>query len=81
MSTTGLEVFDRTINKTNALLFDVLETLECGDRHQAYAALRATLHALRERLTIEEAATSLRSCRCSFAASITRGEIQPANRQ
>ena len=33
-----------------------MEILDCEDRHEAYVALRATLHALRDRLTIEEAA-------------------------
>ncbi|MGE5646155.1 MAG: DUF2267 domain-containing protein [Acidobacteriota bacterium] len=56
MSATGLEVFDRTIHKTNVWLKDVMQALETDDRHRAYAALRATLHALRDRLTVEEVA-------------------------
>ena len=56
MSATGLEVFDRTIHKTNIWLKDLMELLDCPDRHEAYLALRATLHALRDRLTIEEVA-------------------------
>src|SRR4030088_1666737 len=56
MSTTGLEVFDRTIHKTNIWLKDLMGMLECLDRHEAYRALRATLHALRDRITIEEVA-------------------------
>ena len=56
MSTTGLEVFDRTIHKTNIWLKDLMEMLDCQDRQEAYLALRATLHALRDRLTIEEVA-------------------------
>jgi uncharacterized protein (DUF2267 family) len=56
MSATGLEVFDRTIHKTNIWLKDLMEILGCTDRQEAYAALRATLHALRDRLTIEETA-------------------------
>jgi uncharacterized protein (DUF2267 family) len=56
MSATGLEVFDRTIHKTNIWLKDLMETLESGDRQEAYITLRATLHALRDRLTIEEVA-------------------------
>src|SRR4030088_2161001 len=56
MSTTGLEVFDRTIHKTNIWLKDLMGMLECLDRHVAYVALRATLHALRDRLTIDEVA-------------------------
>ncbi len=55
MSTTGLEVFDSTIQKTNAWLKELMELLEC-DRREAYVALRATLHALRDRLTVEEVA-------------------------
>jgi uncharacterized protein (DUF2267 family) len=56
MSATGLEVFDRTIHKTNIWLKDLMEILGCADRQEAYAALRATLHALRDRLTIVETA-------------------------
>ena len=56
MSTTGLDVFDRTVHKTNVWLNDVMKALNCPDRHEAYLALRATLHALRDRLTIDEAA-------------------------
>ena len=56
MSTTGLEVFDRTIHKTNIWLKELMGMLDCEERHEAYLALRATLHALRDRLTIEETA-------------------------
>lgn len=56
MSATGLEVFDRTIHKTNIWLKDLMQILYQPNRHEAYAALRATLHALRDRITIEEAA-------------------------
>jgi uncharacterized protein (DUF2267 family) len=56
MSVTGLEVFDATVQKTNAWLKRLMEILESDDRHLAYLALRATLHALRDRLTVEEAA-------------------------
>lgn len=55
MSATGLEVFDSTVQKTNIWLKDLME--EMGwDRHKAYQALRAVLHALRNRLTVEETA-------------------------
>jgi uncharacterized protein (DUF2267 family) len=56
MSATGLEVFDTTLHKTNAWLNDLMEVLGWQDRHRAYVALRATLHALRDRLTVEEVA-------------------------
>jgi uncharacterized protein (DUF2267 family) len=55
MSATGLEVFDRTIHETNIWLRDLTEILACADRQETYASLRATLYALRDRLTIEEA--------------------------
>jgi uncharacterized protein (DUF2267 family) len=56
MSFTGLDVFDATVNKTNAWLNELMETLAIEDRHAAYLALRSTLHVLRDRLTVEEAA-------------------------
>src|SRR3954468_2699243 len=56
MSATGLEVFDTTIHRTNSWLKELMEELGEQDRHRAYQALRATLHALRDRLTIEEVA-------------------------
>ena len=56
MSTTGVEVFDTTIQKTNGWLKDVMQALTWHDKHKAYQALRATLHALRDRLTGEEVA-------------------------
>jgi uncharacterized protein (DUF2267 family) len=56
MSATGLEVFDRTLHKTNDWLNELMQLLGCPDRHGAYLALRTTLHALRDRLTLEEMA-------------------------
>jgi uncharacterized protein (DUF2267 family) len=56
MSATGLEVFDTTLHKTNAWLNEIMNVLGWSDRHKAYLALRATLHAVRDRLTVDEAA-------------------------
>jgi uncharacterized protein (DUF2267 family) len=56
MPVTGLEVFDTTVHKTNSWLRELMEELAWDDRHRAYLALRATLHALRDRLTIDETA-------------------------
>ena len=56
MPASGLASFDRTVQKTNAWIKDVMRTLGWKDREKAYKALKATLHALRDRLTIEEAA-------------------------
>jgi uncharacterized protein (DUF2267 family) len=52
MSTSGLAVFDHTIQETNIWLNAVAEQLQL-DRHDAYMALRAVLHALRDRLPPE----------------------------
>jgi uncharacterized protein (DUF2267 family) len=56
MSATGLDVFDTTLHKTNIWLNDLMQVLGWSDRHKAYLALRTTLHALRDRLTLEEVA-------------------------
>jgi uncharacterized protein (DUF2267 family) len=56
MSATGLDVFDTTLHKTNSWLHELMQVLGWQDRHKAYLALRATLHALRDRLTVEEVA-------------------------
>jgi uncharacterized protein (DUF2267 family) len=52
----GLDVFERTLHKTNIWLKHLMLALATDDRHLAYLALRATLHALRDRLTVEEVA-------------------------
>src|ERR671915_669674 len=56
MSNTGLDVFDRTVQKTNSWLKSLMDELDWVDRQGAYSALRVTLHALRDRLTVEEVA-------------------------
>jgi uncharacterized protein (DUF2267 family) len=56
MTPTGLEVFDRTVQKTNSWLHDLMQVLQWPDKHRVYLALRATLHALRDRLTVDEVA-------------------------
>ena len=56
MSTTGLDVFDRTVQKTNSWLTDLTQILRWPDKHKGYSALLITLHALRDRLTVEEVA-------------------------
>lgn len=48
--------FDGTLEKANDWLADVQHLLGIHDSHRALAALRATLHALRDRLGVEEAA-------------------------
>jgi uncharacterized protein (DUF2267 family) len=56
MTTAVLDVFESTLQKTNIWIKDVMHALGSDDRQRAYQALRATLHGLRDRLTIEEVA-------------------------
>ena len=56
MSSTGLEVFDTTVQKTNIWLNAIMQRLGTDDRRRAYEGLRGVLHALRDRLLVEEAA-------------------------
>jgi len=56
MSITGVDVFDTTVQKTNSWLHDLMQVLRWPDKHKIYLALRVTLHALRDRLTVEEVA-------------------------
>jgi uncharacterized protein (DUF2267 family) len=55
MSESGVAALDHTIQETNIWLKELAERLHLQDRHHAYAALRAVLHALRDRLTPETA--------------------------
>lgn len=50
MTATGLAVFDKTVQETNTWLKHLMDTLDIGDRHAAYVLLRATLHAVRDRV-------------------------------
>jgi uncharacterized protein (DUF2267 family) len=58
MVETGYRSFDTTVDKTNRVLKDIEQTYGWPKdrRNQSAAALRAVLHALRDRLTVEEAA-------------------------
>jgi uncharacterized protein (DUF2267 family) len=56
MSRTGLAVFDSTLQVTNGWLNEVMEELGMEDRHRAFQAMRAVLHAIRDRLTVAETA-------------------------
>ncbi len=55
MAETGVTVLDHTIQETNLWLKAVGEQLELDNRQQCYNALRAVLHALRDRLPPEVA--------------------------
>jgi len=53
---TGLSTFDTTLQISNTWLGEIMDKLVWQDRQRAYHALRAVLHALRDRLTVEESA-------------------------
>jgi uncharacterized protein (DUF2267 family) len=55
MSATGVAALDHTIQETNVWLKGIGEELNLDNRQQAYNALRAVLHALRDRLPPEVA--------------------------
>ncbi len=55
MSITHVTVLDHTVQETNAWLKSVQEELELDNRQQAYNALRAVLHTLRDRVPPEVA--------------------------
>lgn len=55
MSATGLAVFDETVQKANEWLKEIAQAFG-SDRHRPHQALRAVLHCLRDRGTINEAA-------------------------
>jgi uncharacterized protein (DUF2267 family) len=56
MSNAVLEVFDSSLQKTQIWLNDLMRELGWEDKPQkACLALRTALHALRDRLTVEEA--------------------------
>ena len=56
MSQNSLTPFESTLQTTNIWLNDILERLGWVDHHRAYQALRAVLHALRDRLSVDQAA-------------------------
>jgi uncharacterized protein (DUF2267 family) len=56
MSQTAIAAFDSTLQTTHVWLHEIMEEMGWIDRHRAYHALRAVLHALRDRLTVEGAA-------------------------
>ena len=55
MSTSGLDVFDTTIQETNHWLKIMMGELGSDSRRTAFNALRAALHALRDRIGLENA--------------------------
>jgi uncharacterized protein (DUF2267 family) len=55
MSATGVASLDHSVHETNVWLRDVQEEIHLETRQEAYNALRAVLHTLRDRLPPEVA--------------------------
>lgn len=55
MTWTGLETFDTAVQKADLWLKEIMEELNIDSRRIAYMSLRAVLHALRDRLLVDEA--------------------------
>ena len=56
MTMTGLPVFDETVHATNTWLHEITSRLGWDDRQKGYRVLRLSLHALRDRMPVTEAA-------------------------
>ncbi len=54
--TTGIHALDTSLSKTKQWIHNLVEDLHFDSEEQGYAALRSVLHAVRDRLTVEEAA-------------------------
>jgi uncharacterized protein (DUF2267 family) len=55
MHVSELNGLETTIQKTHEWLKDIMNAIGADDAHLAYGALRSVLHALRDRLTVDEA--------------------------
>lgn len=55
MSEVGISSIDQSVQETSIWLKALMEQLHDENRHHAYSALRAVLHALRDRLTPDSA--------------------------
>jgi uncharacterized protein (DUF2267 family) len=56
MPTTKVSVFDHAVHTANTWVNGVAREFDTDDRHFVYRVLRAWLHTLRDRLTVETAA-------------------------
>jgi len=56
MSVTHAETFGHTLQTTHIWLNDLMAELGWDDPHKTYLALKASLHTLRDRLTVAEVA-------------------------
>lgn len=77
----GFAAFSTTVDRVTRILKEIEQSYSWPKerRNQSYAALRSVLHALRDRVTVDEAASSPASCRCWSPASSTTAGIPVAS--
>jgi hypothetical protein len=73
---TKAAVLDTSLQRTHEWLHEIGREIGFDNEPAAYAALRATLHAVRDRLPASWSRISVPSCRCWCAGSITRVGIR-----
>jgi len=56
MTVTRVDIIDRSVEKAHIWINDLAEDLGTDNKHYAYRVLRAFLHALRDHLSVDEAA-------------------------
>jgi uncharacterized protein (DUF2267 family) len=56
MTTRHLDIIDRSVEQANVWINELAEEFGTEDRREAYRILRAFLHAIRDRITVEESA-------------------------
>ncbi len=56
MTMTHLDILDRSVEKAHVWINDLADELGTEDRQHAYRVLRAFLHAVRDHLSVDEAA-------------------------
>ena len=56
MTTARVDIIDRSVEKAHIWINDTADELGTGDSHEAYRVLRAVLHAVRDHLSVDEAA-------------------------
>jgi uncharacterized protein (DUF2267 family) len=55
MKLTGLDVFDSSIQRTNAWLKELMQELNWSDHRKTYLSFRSVLHALRDHMAVNDA--------------------------
>ena len=73
MTTTRVDIIDRSVEKAHVWLNDVADELATEDGHHAYRVLRAFLHALRDHLLRRRGSGARRAAPDLRARRLLRG--------